>query len=94
MFAAGGGVRGENAQDGTNQVEVMDPPPFQPWRVKSRCVKTVLPLGSGWYSPTEAPGSQCSDGLPPFPQFLSFFPFRGTYSTSTEYRRLFTMLGP
>jgi hypothetical protein len=29
-FAEGGQVRGENGQGGVNQVQVQDPPPFQP----------------------------------------------------------------
>ena len=29
-FAAGGQVRGENGQGDVNQVQVQDPPPFQP----------------------------------------------------------------
>lgn len=29
-FAAGDKVRGENGQGDVNQVQVMDPPPFQP----------------------------------------------------------------
>ena len=30
VFAAGGKVRGENGAGDVNQVQVMDPPPFQP----------------------------------------------------------------
>ena len=30
VFASGGQVRGENAQGSAVQVQVMDPPPFQP----------------------------------------------------------------
>ena len=30
VFAAGGKVRGEVGQGDVNQVQVMDPPPFQP----------------------------------------------------------------
>ena len=30
VFAGGGKVRGENGQGAVNQVQVMDPPPFQP----------------------------------------------------------------
>ena len=30
VFAAGGKVRGENGTGDVNQVQVMDPPPFQP----------------------------------------------------------------
>ena len=30
VFAAGGKVRGENGQGDVNQVQVQDPPPFQP----------------------------------------------------------------
>jgi hypothetical protein len=30
VLAAGGKVRGENGQGDVNQVQVMDPPPFQP----------------------------------------------------------------
>jgi hypothetical protein len=29
-FAGGGQVRGDNAQGAANQVQVQDPPPFQP----------------------------------------------------------------
>ncbi len=29
-FASGGQVRGDNAQGSANQVQVQDPPPFQP----------------------------------------------------------------
>ena len=29
-FAEGGQVRGDNAQGSANQVQVQDPPPFQP----------------------------------------------------------------
>ena len=29
-FAGGGQVRGENGQGGVNQVQVQNPPPFQP----------------------------------------------------------------
>jgi hypothetical protein len=29
-FAEGGQVRGDNAQGAANQVQVQDPPPFQP----------------------------------------------------------------
>jgi len=29
-FAAGGKVRGENGQGQVNQIQVQDPPPFQP----------------------------------------------------------------
>jgi hypothetical protein len=30
VFAEGGQVRGDNAQGAANQVQVQDPPPFQP----------------------------------------------------------------
>ena len=30
VYAGGGKVRGENGQGGVNQVQVQDPPPFQP----------------------------------------------------------------
>ena len=30
VFAGGDKVRGENGQGGVNQVQVQDPPPFQP----------------------------------------------------------------
>lgn len=30
VFASGDQVRGENGQGDVNQVQVMDPPPFQP----------------------------------------------------------------
>ncbi len=30
VFAGGDKVRGENGQGAVNQVQVMDPPPFQP----------------------------------------------------------------
>ncbi len=30
VSAEGGKVRGESGQSGVNQVQVMDPPPFQP----------------------------------------------------------------
>lgn len=30
VFAAGGKVRGDNGQGDVNQIQVQDPPPFQP----------------------------------------------------------------